>query len=129
KLYKRWHIGTGYNQWKAWGREKFDKVRMIYEPSADRGDIKSREGYKMIDLYVYYKLPLVDDRHSLNIGIGPSRCWGDDIYLIDYVINPHPPYDIIFYEETRHKSRYGITNHLNYSFLVAKGRFQVGFDV
>jgi hypothetical protein len=131
RVYRNWWVGAGYMKWKSWGRESMNKLLSVQEPFYVHGHsryISRRTNYKMVDLYVIYKLHL-QDKQIVNFGLGVSYCEGLNEYIEDIVVNPEDSLDAIIYGSAKTENDIAVLPSVGYSYLLFKNRVDVGIDV
>lgn len=127
-FFQHWQAGIRYMQWISFGRESLNRHLSISEPNYERGKIMRRKAYKMVDVYVSYKYNLTH-KHSISGSLGVSRCWGENMYLTDYTVNPDPAYDAILYKERREEAYWGYFPQISYDYHFLNNRLNLGLDI
>lgn len=133
RAYNKLHLGIGYSQWEAVNLLYSAEHIAIEEEKIEIGKyipvigkLEYRSQYKMLDLYVFYKHKF-STHHYLNIGIGPSYCWGLNGYLKSYV--RASPTDVIVQYDTRQVEYWGLIPVISYDYILLKNRLNFGVDL
>lgn len=134
RLYKKLFISIGYSQWvvpwffnngdyDAMGISE-DPITIPYNPVV--GKLEYRVSYKMADGYFFYKHQIYN-KHYLNVGLGLSYCWGENVHLKYYI--QASPTDAKAAYEARDVHYWGALPVLAYDYMLWKNRLSVGGDI
>lgn len=133
RVYKNYHIGIAYLQWTPHPLlTPGDNIKVttipVYPYVPVIGRMEYRGDYKMIDLYVLYRLGISDNGgQKIDFGIGATHNWGIDGYLKSYVQGSVLDAEVIY--ENVKENYWGIMPFISYNYFLLKNKVCLGADV
>jgi len=118
---KHFKLGGGYGQW--------NRINPMFENTEREARIREgifqRGGYRMIDLYAGYVLPI--KKHTLSGSIGWSYTYGTNVFIDSFNVNPYNPdeYNLRF---DRNVGYHGAMAMISYDYALFRNRFSIGID-
>lgn len=130
KVFKSLYFSASYQQWQRWADRKFVGQYIVEEPdylrNISKGKLVWRKYYKMLDASVLYKRQF-KKQNIISGGLGVSYCWGRNVYIDNYVLNP--PLEILYDTYAKDVHYWGIVPQLSYDYLFLKSRLCAGVDI
>jgi len=120
---KHFKLGGGCSQWNR--KKPLSENTELEAFFID--SIHTRIGYRMIDIYAGYVLPI--GRHTLSGSIGWSYAFGTNSFIDTFLVNPANHNDIMptFRYETN-VGYHGAMAMISYDYALFRNRFSVGID-